>query len=445
MLTPIQILALVDSLHEKADISDTFAALRFSAEFPDSTAFSSWKDFREDPGPNIVRVAITVAGSDVDIGSEAEFVAGRRYRFNLAKPFVEGEPRLFYISAATGEVMAAAAGQRLRIAELSDDQAFKSRRLSVETWHTHVPVGALAPEGEAIDPTARVFDLSDPRIVPQDLRPWLLSESPRAESRAFASWRAEASVRLWSSLVDQVAGTQALRRYRLSGPPVQELEPSDDEVAGAFRPIHLAAEWVFIGTTDADARHLLFAMELAHTVRAMRLGLGETIPVALENAKVAYRAHLQSANRETLKALGELRRAVIDETQKIVQRTQDLTASLWKDLFVASAPFVIKIFPDTSKFESNLLSKAFLLISSTYLLCSFLAITVINSNFFQEQEKSRAAWQLNVSRFLPSAELSAVGDEPIKSASKMYRKVHLGVGAFYALLILLLLATAAFG
>jgi hypothetical protein len=222
------------------------------------------------------------------------------------------------------------------------------------------------------------------------------------------------------------------------------LDALEVDIGAAFRPLHLAAEWVFADATDQDTRHLLFAVELAHTLRASGRSLADGVPIALESAKAAYRAHLQSANRDTLRALAELRQAVTEETHKTVQRTQELTGVLWRDLLVAAAPFVLKILPDAAKIPAKPVAEVFILGAALYILGSFVMTTLVNRDYFREQDRSRLAWQGSLLRYLPMGEVGGISDVPIRAARKVYDKVYAGVAVFYVFLVGALILAASF-
>lgn len=109
-------------------------------------------------------------------------------------------------------------------------------------------------------------------------------------------------------------------------------------------------------------------------------------------AKVTYEAHVQSSSRETLKALADLRKNVIDETQKVAQRAQDLTSTLWRDLAVSAAPFVLKIFGDAGKLNSPVISASFYFAAAAFVALSFILQWRINSAYFHSQASSRQQW-----------------------------------------------------
>ena len=134
-----------------------------------------------------------------------------------------------------------------------------------------------------------------------------------------------------------------------------------------------------------------------------------------------------------------MRRAVIEETQKTVQRTQELAGSLWRDLLIAASPFVLKLLPDTSKISSEFVAKAFLCVAAIYLFGSFLVTTLVNRDYFSEQQRAREAWRDSLLRYLPQAEVASISDRPVKAAKKVYDRVLIAVGIFYLVLIVTLL------
>jgi hypothetical protein len=53
---------------------------------------------------------------------------------------------------------------------------------------------------------------------------------------------------------------------------------------------------------------------------------------ALESARLLYKAHIRAGGKDTLKSLGDLRKSLTEDTQKILQQSRDLSSALWKDM-----------------------------------------------------------------------------------------------------------------
>lgn len=174
-------------------------------------------------------------------------------------------------------------------------------------------------------------------------------------------------------------------------PPIYRIKADDLALPSARSHLTEAAHWVFLSGTDIEARHLLFSGELARASRPQQ-DLATTLEQALEAAKAAYEAHVQSSSRETLKALADLRKTVIDETQKVAQRAQDLAATLWRDLAVSAAPFILKILGEATKAPNPLISSLFYFFAALFIGLSFWLQWRINAAFFASQTSSRRSW-----------------------------------------------------
>jgi hypothetical protein len=200
-----------------------------------------------------------------------------------------------------------------------------------------------------------------------------------------------------------------------------------------------AATWVFLSVTDVEVRHLLFAGELARADRPNQ-ELGTTLERALEAAKVTYEAHIQSSSRETLKALADLRKTVIEETQKVVQRAQDLTATLWRDVAVTAAPFVLKIFGDAGHAPNAMITAAFYFVAAAFVILSFTLQWRINQTYFASQTASRRRWMQTLYNYISVREREEIAETPIEQAMKSYRETRNALVGVYVGLVILLLA-----
>ncbi|MCP3380007.1 hypothetical protein NLM31_06045 [Bradyrhizobium sp. CCGUVB4N] len=222
-------------------------------------------------------------------------------------------------------------------------------------------------------------------------------------------------------------------------PPIYRIKADDPALPDARAQLTEAAHWVFLSGTDIEARHLLFSGELARASRPQQ-DLATTLDQALEAAKAAYEAHVQSSSRETLKALADLRKTVIDETQKVAQRAQDLAATLWRDLAVSAAPFILKIFGDAAKTSDTLVSSLFYFAAAVFIGVSFVLQWRINGAFFQSQASSRRSWMQSLYSYISVREREEIAETPIEEAMKNYRETRGVLFGVYILLIGVLVA-----
>ena len=414
-------------------VDDRAGFTSFTATLPDPEVRAWWLALREAPPPYLARVHARYEGSDLDAQAEPS-ADPVRIMLNKAAP---AGALCFFLQdlddRAWHEVEAAPAA--VLVAELDPDQAFTTRRTIFAPWGDVVP--ELTPDPEPASPRRFVRDYTGQGSVPQDIRPWLLGRLPERGSRLLEAWRIACTPRLLASLVDSVSGSPDDLVYHLAGPSKRELR-ADARLQTMLPALQDAAAWVYLEGTDPEARYLLFAAEFA---RAHRSEVPSLAPV-LEAAKVAYGAHLKSASRETLKALADLRKGVVEETQKAVQRSQDLTGALWKDLSVAAAPLVLKLFADLSKIESARTAAVLAVVAVGWLAFSYVFQLVINGRYFDQQRTARGIWRQSLSQHLTQQEIDDLSAGPIRGAEGIYNGARVAVGIVYLALVAMLLLFA---
>ncbi|RYF13192.1 MAG: hypothetical protein EOO77_15980 [Oxalobacteraceae bacterium] len=222
-----------------------------------------------------------------------------------------------------------------------------------------------------------------------------------------------------------------------SGPPILRIRADDPALTDAWEQLTACAEWVFLTGSDIEVRHLIFAVELARANRP-DLALPAISAQALEAARATYEAHVQSASRETLKALADLRKTVIDETQKVTQRAQDLTSGLWRDVAVSAAPFVIKVLGDASKTTKPGIAAGFYFAAAIFIAVSFGLQVRINKTFLDNQRKARAKWFQTLYGYISANERRDIAEEPIEKAVASYNETQFLVGLIYLSLMIVL-------
>ena len=173
--------------------------------------------------------------------------------------------------------------------------------------------------------------------------------------------------------------------------------------------------------------------------RLPRRQRGHSIP-----RRPAYEAHVQSSSRETLKTLADLRKTVIDETQKVAQRTQDLTAALWRDLAVTATPFVVTILGDAGKSASRTFAAGLYFGSAVFIFISFILQWRINEAYFESQTTSRAAWMKALYSQISTRERDEIADTPIVGVMKSYYETRRILLVIYGVLVVLLIGFGIF-
>lgn len=440
MTTPSALADLVRATAAADAIDERPGLLIVRAALADATLRERWRAAKADPPADVSSITITEADGDAELADDAAPGADELFRITVQTRAEPGKLRLFL---ARSLVRAAAilpeVGQVL-IAQMGANETFTTYRNRVQLW-TNTPPEDYAAHEPLPDPRAYASDFTGGREVPADIRPWLVRTGPAAAGTVYEAWAAVAARRQLAALSNRVSRGDAGLSYHFSGPPACMVTLSDAEVAALAPRLQAGVAWVFSESRDADTRHLLLTAEWARTYRRGQLAdLGEG---ALESAKAAYTAYVTSGSKETLKALAELRKAVVDEGQKTSQRAQDLAGAMWKDVVVAAAPFVLKILPDASKAPSAGLTIALSLAAAAFLVFSFGIQVFINDRYFRRQAEGRALWKRELNVALRQKDVDVLSEEPIRNSLADYAKVRGVVGLVYVGLVIALLVFAA--
>lgn len=409
------------------------------ARLDDPALRAEWLTLRSEPPLFIGKVAITEVDDDIELDEHAPAEPGGVYRITIQTPTVAGQLRLFLSASLAGWMDQTAEVDVVMIADMGPEETFATRRARFQLWTTEEPE-AFAPSEPAPDPRAFCSDFTGAHQTPSDIRPWLVRSAPVRQGDAWAIWTKASSRKLMAAISDRVSNGNHGPLYHFSGPPACTLSLTDVEVAALNPELQAAAEWIFLEGRDADTRHLFMAAEWARTHRAGTadlLGKG-----SLASAMAAWAAYAKSGSKETLKALTELRKAVADEGQKAAQRAQDMAGAMWKDVAIASVPFVLKILPDASKLTSQRLAGMFALIAAAFLIFSFGIQVYINSRYFRTQAAARGVWKRALNTVLTPDEVEEFSETPIQTGVADYERVRLAIGIVYAALVTALLVYA---
>ena len=438
-MTPTSLADAIAVLPDLQEVREGPNFLIFQSALAGTDVRAFWTGLLREPPSFLTSIVIEEAVTGLEWDAGAAPVAGERQRITLRKR-VESETVRLFRTASLGTLWDEIARARMvLVADMGPDQSFRTLGARYQMWTLDAPP-TFAPIEPLPDPRRLVKDFTGRHVVPSDVRPWLLQTPPIEPAAVFEAWSLRASTELLASLCDQVALHEGKPRYHFSGPPAVAVAPTNQEFLQAATGLQEAGTWVFAEGRDAEARHTLLATEWARAYQSEEFALASAR--GLTSAKPAYAAYLKSGSKETLKALADLRKAVVEETQKASQKAQELSGGLWKDLAVAAAPFVLKVLPDTAKVASNVTAGWLTFGAALFLAYSYLMQIYINANYFRQQSDGRVVWRATLNSVLSADELDAFSEKPIRDSIRDYRTVRNVIGAIYLILVIILLAFA---
>ncbi|RUM16840.1 hypothetical protein EFD56_21215 [Rhizobium phaseoli] len=433
---------LIETGAVPGEILERAGIISFSAVLDNPATLAKWKALRAQVPSFLAEVSITRHGTDVDLDEDEMPPPGTQFSIAVRKAQADGQLSLFFGASLKRMENELAGKSVVCIADMTSMSTFTTHRSRYQRWPDGVVANFTASEAMP-NPRRIAHDASDGEIVPSDIRIWLLQSRPTDSSAAFQTWRFMSARKLMSSLSNQVFKQGNDTVFQLSGPPSRRFSLSDSDLLRIADRLDESATWVFgSGHRDADTRHLLVAAEWARTYREEALDkLGDG---GLDSAKAAYAAYVKTGSKETLKALSDLRKTVNEDAQKTTQKAQDLSAGLWKDLAIATVPFVIKVLSDATKSENLWIACVFAIGAAIFLGVSYNLQTFMNRRFFAAQQASRNVWRKRLNQVLTNAEIEEISEGPINESLKDYDIIKTVVQWVYNVLIAVLVLFAAF-
>lgn len=276
-------------------------------------------------------------------------------------------------------------------------------------------------------PRMLVKEAADTRAVPDDIRLWLLQGSSLEASDAFhCLWASHAYDALARCLANEVAAGE--RRLVFKGPPKLSLEYQDrlhdvDDLfdLAEFKRVHDAAAWVYESSREVEMKHVLLSTEIARSGRAdgeVIEYFRENLEAALECAKIAYQMSISDVTKDTLKSLGDLRKAVTDETSKATDATRQTVTAITTAAGIGIGLAVTRM--------SIAVSPWLILAVMIVVLLYVITIAWSGWHFILVQRDLRVQWQTKLYRFLSASDYKAMVTEPVERSERVFKRTAIG-------------------
>lgn len=280
-------------------------------------------------------------------------------------------------------------------------------------WDT---VGPFAPSEPPANP-GRVVRVLGPGGPGDMIGRWLL-RSPDSEvsAAAMTPWRIRAAARLSASLAQEV---EPDGRLLFRGPPPTRF--STDGIAlqdDSFTALQRAVQWTYENERELENRHGLIAAEVART--SLRDGglndLASTLGAALEGARIAYGFGVTQQSKDTLKALGDLRKAVSDDASKLSETTRSLGAAVIGAVFGNIGLIVARL---TLPANGVFIGPAAILLG--LVLAIYVgAVIASGAHYIFIQRDLRRDWRDRLYRFLGDDEYARMVSRPAERAERAF-------------------------
>ncbi|TKK17845.1 hypothetical protein EcCFBP13530_16005 [Enterobacter cancerogenus] len=331
---------------------------------------------------------------------------------------------------------------------------FISESFETQQWKV-VPWKQMHPEDSETDVPARTASVtksiircfSTDFLPPDTIAPWLLISGNNMTDEPMKLWASLACRELLKCFVNELFSAQ-IKKVGLSGKPPRKI-PFGEEYAAlpAFDVIQETTRWIFLEGNETELKHTFLSSELAREWPegvTFCEGIVYRLSPALESARLLYKAHIRTGGKDTLKSLGDLRKSLAEETQKIQQQSRDLSSALWKDMALVISTLVLRYSLEALKASGpqKVYALAFCALA-LYIAISYGMSVYINRHALSLLEKNRTTWRSKLYGFLDEQDYRELAGLPVNAAIQSYRRVERITSAIVLILVTLLLTAAA--
>ncbi|SER60277.1 hypothetical protein SAMN05216548_12915 [Faunimonas pinastri] len=315
----------------------------------------------------------------------------------------------------------------------ASELAFSTGFASIHPWGGG---DVFAAASETKSPLDLVREAAESRVVPGDIRRWLLRSPVNDQlwnDKAFASFAAQAVPALLRSIAAEVVGR---RTAVFIGPPNLSIDLPDQDLSrdlgsSGFGELQAMVGWVYEEKAAAEQRHALIGAELARSF-PRGVPIGKALPIigrdVLNGARLAYQLSQSDLGRQALSAQGDLRKMIAEDASKAADSTRALVTAISVSLATGIGLVAAR---STSTTAPWILSSVALVVAA-YLL----SVTVSGWLYLKLQRSLREQWRHKIYRFISDVDYREMVLTPAKQAEFPYYVVA-SVGILVAIVLIL--------
>lgn len=308
--------------------------------------------------------------------------------------------------------------------------SFETFAYTVSPWKKE-PTNQESPPETHYTPslTKGIIKYYSPEFTPPEkASSWILKAQVETDNKALSIWKVLSCKELLKCLTNELYVSD-VKMIGLSGKPPRKMAFGDvDNCLASFAMIQNVAKWVYLEGEEVELKHTFLTNELAREWPddiTFCNGISVKLTPAFESARLLYKAHIRSSSKDTIKALGDLRKNLAEDTQKIVQQARELTSSMWKDVALTMSAIIIKYTLDSAKSPANPKVYAFVFFAiAIYIIVSHSINLFINRKFLKLLENNRTVWREKLYNFLDDNDYNELASKPINDSNNGYKAIE---------------------
>ena len=285
-------------------------------------------------------------------------------------------------------------------------------------------VGDVASRECLKSPREFVREIADKRLVPDDIRPWLMAHPDRSldlwPDVRFQVFAQCAAIALFRAIASEVVSAHDVA---FIGPPRRTLPLTEKSVVQrlgdqGFAALQHIARWVYEDIPSTEQRHALLAAEIVRSTSAqddVAAALRTSGTDMLQGARLAYQLGLADLSKEAIKAQADLRKAVADDTAKSADGARSTAAGLATAIATGIGLFVAR--------GINGASDGLLAAVAVAVAVYLFVVGASSLRHLEIQRRLRQVWRHRFYRFIPDDDYRKMVIEPVQQAEQVFRLI----------------------
>ncbi len=295
--------------------------------------------------------------------------------------------------------------------------AFSSELATFQPWGRSE---IFSPSPPTKSPLEIVRETAEKRKTPSDIRKWTPRTSVTSEQwddLAFGHFAQIAAQMLILCLASEIVSN---REIIFSGSRKLKFLPPDISThremgMRGFAELKVIINWVYEVPQFTEQRHALFNAEFsriaAHDGHAAA-AFAKNGQNALDGARLSYQLSLSEISREAIKAQGDLRKSVAEDTSKLVENTRSVASST--AISIATGVGLI-----AAKIGSSTPGWALAIIASTVTI-HLLSVSISGFAYLNVQKQIRSEWRKRLYQFVPDDDYFSMVEKPIRQSEAIF-------------------------
>ncbi len=300
-------------------------------------------------------------------------------------------------------------------------------------WSSNSPIEQL----QQVSEIPRTHELAD-AILPKQLGHLTVLKKPLRSSRELDMFVCKSARYISLTLASESRHTAGSSNdsVALRGVVSREIE-IEKEISKISKEtawsIHKAVCFAYSSLRESEIRHQILVNELARCWppgETWYRGLSVVLNEAMECTHRAYATHLHEASLEAQRSMADLRKALTEESGRIIAMTSTMISSLWKSfVLVAGAIAAGVLKPDETSGEW------LTIIAVVLIVTMFVGQLLVNLRSIGNSTKSLQEWKSRIYFAVSESDFSELMEKPIRRERRTHTTVAVLVGTLNLLLI----------